>query len=159
MVSSTLLMQELVSKKGDVNNRDEIMSERTESESFKDYAHIHPIETEPVMRINGDQDEDHLEQELGARLQTELEDSENDTPRVARVKSKQFGITNDQLKGMGQPVLRNVDGRITLTFTQITTSLPTDGQLQIHQEPGEIYMNFEKEEKKKRPKEGGARPS
>lgn len=58
------------------------MSEKTDSESYKDYAHTHPVDTEPVMRIAGEGDDDNLDEELDLRLRTELEDSDNDTPRL-----------------------------------------------------------------------------
>ena len=55
-----------------------------------------------------------------------------------------------------------MDGRITLTFTQITTSITDAAQIRVSQQPGEIYMNFEKEERKLPQKPNnvfGARPS
>jgi len=54
MVSSNLLMQELNSKKGDMQNLDEALGDQTESESYKNYSRCQPIESEPAKQVIGD---------------------------------------------------------------------------------------------------------
>lgn len=57
MVSSTLLLQELNSKKGDLNNLEDIIADQTESENGLEYTRTHQIDTEPALRVLGDQDD------------------------------------------------------------------------------------------------------
>ncbi len=145
MVSSNLLLQELNSKKGDLNNLEDIIPDQTESENDLDYLRTHQIDTEPALRIMGDYDDQtSYEQE-----QDKVSAVSHDTPRVKAKGRASAQIETTQ--NFGQPVLKNVDGRITLTFTQITTSIPSEAQIQFCQQPGEIYMNFEKEGEKKLP--------
>ena len=95
MVSSTLMMQELVSKKGDMNTLDDIVADQTESESNTD-CQRHPIETEPAKLISGDQDE-VLEEE---REHLETHGNSDGTPRV-KGKPKQSTGGNDYSKNLG----------------------------------------------------------
>jgi len=78
MVSSNLLLQELNSKKGDLNNLEDIIPDQTESENDLEYLRTHQIDTEPALRAMGDYDDytsDEQEQDKVSAIS-------HDTPRV-----------------------------------------------------------------------------